>query len=250
MSVYQSHLLSNYGYWLIAVIVGLERIGVPFPAATMLIFVSAFAATHGMNINLIVAAASAAAIVGNVGGFLLGKTFGNWLLFRYGHRIGLGEPRIKLSQYLFLRYGIYLLVLGQFFPVLRELGGFLSGANRIQWKTFLVANAAGGLLWSATMGFGAYFIGKGAEHTGALLQAILAIGGAAVLTILISYLRKNRRRLQTLAEEALPGPVEQQSSGSNCGRKATYVTERIGARRSKTSLFRQSESKPVPERSA
>ena len=128
---------------------------------------------------------------------------------------------MKLSQYLFLKYGIYLLVLGQFFPVLRELGGFLSGANRIQWKTFLVANAAGGLLWSATMGFGAYLIGKGAEHTGALLQAILAIAGAAVATTLICYLRKNRRHFQTLAEEAFPGSVEQQFSGSICGRKAT-----------------------------
>ena len=87
MSLYQSHLLSTYGCWLIAIIVGLERVGVPFPAATMLIFVSAFAATHGMNINLIVAAACAAAIVGNIGAFLLGKTFGNWLLFRYGHEL-------------------------------------------------------------------------------------------------------------------------------------------------------------------
>jgi membrane protein DedA with SNARE-associated domain len=208
MSLYQSHLLSIYGYWLIAVMVGLERVGIPFRAATILIFVSAFAATHGMNIYLIVAFASVAAIVGNIGGFLLGKTFGNWLLFRYGNRIGLNERRIKLSQYLFLKYGIYLLVIGQFFPLLRELGGFLSGANKIQWKTFLIANAAGGLLWSTIMGFGAYSIGKGAERTGAHLQVILAIGGAAVLTMVISYLRKNGRRLQALADESLAGPIE------------------------------------------
>jgi membrane protein DedA with SNARE-associated domain len=207
MSAHLPHLLGAYGYWLIVVVVGLERVGVPFPAATILIFAGAFAAKHGMNINLIVAAACAAAIIGNICGFALGRTFGNWLLFRYGHHIGLGVGRIKLGQYLFLKYGTYLVVLGQFLPGVREFGAFLSGANRSKWRTFLVANAAGGVLWSATMGFGGYCAGKSAEYMGTVLEMAFGICATMVFSLVIFYLRKSGVRLQALAEATIPGPV-------------------------------------------
>ena len=203
MSAFLSHLLSTYGYWIIAAIVGFERVGVPFPAATILIFAGAFADRYGMNINLIVAAACVSAIVGNIGGFFLGKTIGYWVLFRYGHLIGLNKARMKLGQYLFMKYGTHFVVLGQFFPVFRELGGFLSGVNRRRWRPFLIANTVGALFWSATMGFGAYFLGKSAQHIGVIFQVVLAIFGAAIFMLVCYYLRTYGQRLQALAEESI-----------------------------------------------
>src|SRR5262249_31378709 len=56
------------------------------------------------NINAVIAAAAGAAIVGRMIGYVIGHTFGSWLLLRYGHYVGLTTGRIKLGQYLFLRY--------------------------------------------------------------------------------------------------------------------------------------------------
>ena len=46
------------------------------------------------------------AIVGDNAGYWLGLRYGYGLLLRYGERIGMFEPRIKLGQYLFLKHGV------------------------------------------------------------------------------------------------------------------------------------------------
>jgi membrane protein DedA with SNARE-associated domain len=91
--------------------------------------------------------------------------------------------------------------------VLRELAGFLAGANHVRWQPFLTANAVGALLWSAVFGYGAFFIGKGAEKAGRSIEIVL---GLLALTIFVAaglYLRRNEHRLQEAAKAALPGPL-------------------------------------------
>src|SRR5690349_14410247 len=186
MSSFFSHLFTAYGYWFVAGVVGIERLGIPVPGETALIFASAFAATsHRMSIGLIVAAACAATIIGNLAGYWLGSRLGCWLLYRHGHLVGLTNGRIKLGQYLFLRHGTKLVLFGQFFPVLRELAAFLAGANRVRWQPFMIANAAGAILWSGLFGFGAYLLGKGAAHTAKPLEIALAIIAVAACIAVI-----------------------------------------------------------------
>jgi membrane protein DedA with SNARE-associated domain len=48
---------------------------------------------------------------------------------------------------------------GRFVAVLRTYAAFLSGFSTMRWSRFLVANAAGGLLWSCIYAFGAYALG-------------------------------------------------------------------------------------------
>ncbi len=89
-----------------ALIVTLESMGVPLPGETMLIAVAIFAAKTGQtHIATVIGAAAAGAILGDNIGYWIGRKFGYPLVVRYGRFIRLTEPRIKLGQYLFLRYG-------------------------------------------------------------------------------------------------------------------------------------------------
>jgi membrane protein DedA with SNARE-associated domain len=199
-----SHLFAAYGYWFVAGIAAIERLGVPVPGETALIFAGAFGATsHRMSIGLIVAAACAGTIIGNLAGYCLGHRLGYWLLYRHGHLVGLTEGRIKIGQYLFLRHGTKLVIFGQFFPVLRELAAFLAGANKVPWQPFMIANAAGAILWSGIFGFGAYLLGKGAAHTAKPVEIALGIIAVAACIAVFVYLRRNEQRLQAEAEKAL-----------------------------------------------
>jgi len=58
------------------------------------------------------------AIVGDNAGYWLGLRYGYGLLLRYGERIGMFEPRIKLGQYLFLKHGVKGVFLGRFVALL------------------------------------------------------------------------------------------------------------------------------------
>ena len=100
------HLIHEYGLLAVAAIIGLECLGLPVPGETALLAAAIYAGTKtDLNINAVVVTAAGAAMAGRMIGYLIGHKFGSWLLLRYGHYVGLTTGRIKLGQYLFVRYG-------------------------------------------------------------------------------------------------------------------------------------------------
>jgi membrane protein DedA with SNARE-associated domain len=189
----------------VALIVGLESVGLPLPGETILVLAAIYAATDpSFNIWMVIAVAAFGAIVGDNIGYWLGSRYGYALLLRYGERIGMFERRIKLGQYLFLRHGAKVVFLGR---LLRILAAFLAGLNRMPWRAFLIANATGGIIWAAVFGGGGYFFGKvllQVHHALAPIVFALALAGFFGCGYLI---RRYEDRLTASAERALPGPL-------------------------------------------
>ena len=204
-----AHLLSAYGYGAVGVLVALEGLGIPLPGETALIVAAILAGTdHVFDIWFVIAAAAAGAVIGDNIGFWLGREFGYRFLVRYGHHIRVTVPRIKLGQYLFLRYGGRVVLFGRFVAILRMLGAFLAGANRLAWSRFIVFNAAGGIGWATLYGLGAYFLCREisgiAKPIGLGLGIFVLISGIA----LIWLVRNHEAELEQKAEAALPGPLQ------------------------------------------
>jgi len=201
-------LVSMHGYWVVALIVGLESVGLPLPGETILVLAAIYAATEpSFNIWMLIAVAAFGAIVGDNLGYWLGRRYGYALLLRYGDRIGMFEARIKLGQYLFLKHGAKVVFLGRFIALLRMLAAFLAGLNRMPWRAFLIANASGGVIWATVFGVGGYFFGKvllQLHHAVAPIVLALALAGFFGCGYLI---RRYEDRLAASAERALPGPL-------------------------------------------
>jgi membrane protein DedA with SNARE-associated domain len=201
-------LISHYGYAAVAVVVGLESMGLPLPGETTLVLSAVYAAGHSdLKIAGVIGAAALGGIVGDNVGYWLGREFGYPLLLRFGRYVGLTETRIKLGQYLFLRHGGKVVFFGRFIAVLRVLAAFLAGVNRMEWKRFLVANAAGGVLWSLVYGLGAYLFGAALFHTHRPLTITLVIVGLVIVVLAMRYVRSHEAELERRAEIALPGPL-------------------------------------------
>ena len=201
-------LISAYGYWAVALIVTLESMGIPLPGETMLVAISIYAAKSGqMQIAAVIGAAAAGAILGDNIGYWIGRKFGYPLVVRYGRFIRLTEPRIKLGQYLFLRYGGRIVFLGRFVAEIRTFGALLAGINGMDWRRFLAANTASGLTWASIYGLGGYLVGDRVPRllgpAGIILFAAVTVAAVAMFV----FLRRNERRLQAEAERALPGPL-------------------------------------------
>ena len=113
-----AHLIHAYGLLVVAGVIGLENVGIPFPGETALIIASVIAGTkHDLNVASVILTLAGASIIGRMIGYVIGREFDYWLLPRYGGYLRITEGRIKLGQYLFLRHGGKIILIAQFVPV-------------------------------------------------------------------------------------------------------------------------------------
>jgi len=203
-----SSLIATHGLWIVALVIGLESTGVPLPGETILVTAAIYAgATGNLSLVGVIAAAVAGAVIGDSIAFWIGRSIGQRVLVRYGPRVGLTPDKIKLGQYLFLRYGGPVVFFGRFVAVLRVLAALLAGANRMPWPRFLLFNAAGGMVWATAFGCAAYFLGSRIHAlTGPVGLAFLIVA-AGLFVWLVVLIRKHEVKLRAEAERALPGPV-------------------------------------------
>ena len=201
------HFLSDYGYWALALMIGLESMGLPLPGETILVMASLHAGHRGESIAPVIAAAVAGAIIGDNIGYYLGRELGFRFLLRFGRYFGITDNRIKLGQYLFMKHGAKVVFFGRFVAILRCLAAFLAGVNQLPWPRFLVANAAGAVVWATIFGLGAYFFGREFTHVvGPISLAAFALGASAAVWGVI-YLSRHETALEEDAAKVLPGPV-------------------------------------------
>jgi membrane protein DedA with SNARE-associated domain len=201
-------LLVQFGPWAVFLLVAVESAGVPLPGETILVTAAILAGrTHESSIVEIIGCAAAGAIVGDNIGFWVGREFGLGLLIRHGGRIGLDEDKLKLGQYLFLRYGGVIVFFGRFVAVLRAFAAVLAGANNLAPWRFFLFNAAGGVVWASVFGLGGYFLGADFHKiAGPLGLTALALALCLIFAFSVTY-RYNEAKMIATARAALPGPL-------------------------------------------
>jgi membrane protein DedA with SNARE-associated domain len=202
------HLIAHNGYWIVALTIGLECLGLPLPGESILIAAAIYAgSSHALSIWLVIGTAALGAILGSTIGFWIGREGGYRLLLRYGRRFGMTDGRIKLGQYLFLKHGGKIVFFCRFVAVLRVFVPLFAGANQMSWRSFLFFNVAGAMVWAILYGAGAYYLGEKLH----LFTRYVAIGSAPAAVILVAaaviFVRRQEARLQGEAERALPGPL-------------------------------------------
>ena len=190
-----THLLDRWGYLIVAVFVGIESSGIPFPGETMLVTAAVYAGSGHLSIAGVIAAAAIGAILGDNLGYAAGRFGGRALVERYGRYIRLRPRHLERAERFFDRYGDWTVFFGRFVAVLRAWAAFLAGVNRMRWPKFLVFNAAGGICWAALYGTLGYVLG----HNLPLLERVLRIIGiagvaAAVAIAAIAFIVWRRRR--------------------------------------------------------
>lgn len=204
-----SHLINAYGYFALFVLVGAESLGVPLPGETALILAGTYAGTtHRMSPWVIFLVAAAAAIVGDNIGYWVGDKGGYPLARKYGRRVRFDERKLKIARYLFDRHGVKVVFFGRFVAVLRTYAAFLAGTSKMRWRKFLPANAAGGILWSASYTLASYLAGKALQRASGLIDLVLAVAAVLVIAALVLLFRRQIGKLGDRAEAAYPGALE------------------------------------------
>ncbi len=147
-------------------IILLESMGIPLPGEITLISASLLAATGATNIWGVAIAASIGAIVGDSIGYAIGRRGGRPLLERFGRRFPkhFGPSHLARAERIFAKWGVWAVFFGRFVALLRILAGPLAGALHVPYRKFLIANAAGGIVWAFGTAFVIYFARPGGRE--------------------------------------------------------------------------------------
>lgn len=203
------HLLSTWGYLAVFLFVAVESTGIPFPGETMLITAAAYAGAGHLQIPFVIAAAAIGAIMGDNGGYLLGRTGGRELVLRYGKYIRLDESKLGVAERFFDKYGDKTVFLGRFVAVLRAWAAFLAGLNRMHWAKFFLFNAAGGITWALLYGILAFELGQNLPLLDKIVKTVGYVGlAAAVVAVVVLFVVYRRRRRTGPNEEPTGSSAE------------------------------------------
>src|SRR5437763_5708045 len=193
--------LHTLGYPAVTLFIMIESAGIPFPGETMLLLASFYAAIdHQMQIPIIIACAASGAIVGDNIGYYVGRTGGRAFVERFGRYLFLKPHHLDRAEKFFAKHGNKTVFFGRFIAVLRTWSAFLAGVNHMPWRTFLIYNAAGGIVWAIVYGIIGYLAGRvfhdnftQVEH---IARTVSWIGAAAIIVgeIAISFIVRWSRK--------------------------------------------------------
>jgi membrane protein DedA with SNARE-associated domain len=169
----------DVGYPVLFVLIAIETMGIPLPGETALFTGGILASRGDLSIEIVIAVAATAAILGDNVGFLIGRRLGRGLLLREGPFHRQRRRLIEVGEPFFERHGPKAVFLGRWITGLRITSAWLAGVNRMAWPTFLFWNALGGICWATSVALLAYFLGRGAER----VVNLAGVGGAVVVVV-------------------------------------------------------------------
>ncbi len=211
------HLVSTAGYPLLFLLVMSESSGVPVPGETGLITASVLASQGKLDIALVIPIAAAAAIVGDNIGYLIGRKGGRWLLDRPGRFERQRREVLQVGEPFFERHGPKAVFFGRFLLGLRVWASWLAGATRMPWRSFVMWNALGGIVWATAIGLIAYFLGHSASN---VIETFGIYGLVAAVLALVSFVFLHRRGRRTRADT--------QAGGADDGGDGARLREEAG----------------------
>lgn len=182
-------------------------VGFIFPGEVACLLGGVLAFQGRVPLAAVVLAAIAGAVIGDSIGYLIGR--------RYGERLLLALPRavvrpahLDRTKEVINRLGGRAVFVGRFTAALRVLVPGMAGIAELPYRSFLVYNVAGGIVWaggSVVLGYLAGASWRRVQHT--LSTVGLGVAGAVVAVGLVVLLvRRRRAARRTAAELAAAAP--------------------------------------------
>jgi membrane protein DedA with SNARE-associated domain len=186
--------LIRHGYAVLFGWVLLEQLGLPVPAAPLLIAAGALARAGKMNLTFAVALAFIAVILADLFWYSLGRYRGGRIL-KLLCRISL-EPDscVRRTENLFIRHGVRSLLVAKFIPGLNTAAPSLAGVFRMPVRRFLIFDSLGGFFWVVTITSLGLILSDQLERIalrwGGWLVAVLA--GSLAAYVLWKFIQRRR----------------------------------------------------------
>jgi membrane-associated protein len=190
--------LESGGLVLLGLIVFAESgllIGFFLPGDSLLFIAGFLSSSAGSNVlpplPLVALVTTLCAIAGDQVGYWFGHRVGPALFDRPKSRIF--NPKNVEKAHAFLeKYGAKTIVLARFVPVVRTFAPIVAGVGKMNYRTFVLYNIIGGIVWGGGVTTLGYFLGEVDFVKENIEIASLAIVVLSIAPIAIEFIRHRR----------------------------------------------------------
>lgn len=184
------------GYAVLVAIIFAETglfFGFFLPGDSLLVTAGLFAGKGDLNILLLFAIVTAAAIVGDAVGFEIGKISGR-KIFEKPHK-WIKREHLDRTRAFYDKHGGKTIILARFMPIVRTFAPLVAGVAGMPYSRFAVFNITGGVLWVGSMlGIG-YGLGSLIPNIERYIHIVIAVViFLSILPGIIEYARSGHWR--------------------------------------------------------
>ncbi|GGZ23440.1 DedA family protein [Streptomyces nitrosporeus] len=129
-----------------------------------------------------------AAIIGDQVGYLFGRKVGPSLFKRPDSRL-FKQENVEKAHDFFEKYGPKSLVLARFVPIVRTFTPIIAGVSRMNYRSFIIFNILGGILWGVGVTLLGAALGKIDFVHENIEMILILIVLVSVLPIVVEFLR-------------------------------------------------------------
>ncbi|MDQ3245156.1 MAG: DedA family protein [bacterium] len=122
-----------------------------------------------------------ASFLGLIMGYLFGKKVGN-KIFQKKSSMFFNPKNLEKTHIFYQKYGKLTIVVSRFVPVVRTFAPILAGVGEMNFKTFLLYDALGSILWVGIMTGAGYFLGSRFPQAHDFILPV--VGGLFLLTFI------------------------------------------------------------------
>ena len=133
----------------------------------------------------------AAAVLGNVCGYWIGRTAGPAVFDRPRSRLFKPQHVAKTREF-FDRYGNRAIVLGRFVPIVRTFITVMAGVGRMDPRRYFTYSLIGGVAWAAGVTLLGYWLGQFAVVKANIELILITIVLISVLPVVVELVRARR----------------------------------------------------------
>ena len=191
LDVHLGALIRDYGAWVYAIlfVVIFAETGLvvtPFLPGDSLLFVAgALAALGGLDVHLLVAALTVAAVLGNTTNYAIGRWLGRHY-FDEGRSRWIKREYLDRTHAFYERHGGAAVVISRFLPIIRTYVPFVAGLAQMGSASFTAYNVGGAILWVGSLAYAGYFFGNLPWVRANLTFIILGIIAVSLLPLVVA----------------------------------------------------------------
>ncbi len=192
-------LVQDYGVWIYAILFAIifsetGFVVTPFLPGDSLLFVAGgLAALGGMDIFMLVGSLVAAATLGNMLNYQIGRYIGP-RVFQWQNSRFFNKGALLKTQVFYERHGGKTLVISRFLPLLRTFAPFVAGVGAMDYGRFFFFNLAGAVGWVVSLTLAGYFFANLPWVQKNLSLVIVGIIFVSLIPVLIGWWQERRTR--------------------------------------------------------